>query len=69
MMDKHGTDAAALAALTICENLIAVLMDREVLTREDVEELLSDAAAIDTGLDEAGEVIRDIMEGLTARPH
>lgn len=73
-MDEDRTDAAvALAALTIAENLLAVLMDRGVITREDVEELLLDAASVDSTAAEsevnaaAGDIVRDVMEGLTAR--
>jgi hypothetical protein len=73
-MDQRASDTAiALAALTICQNLIAVLMDRNLLTREDVEELLSDASqvgAADSDVNiEAGDVIREVMDGLTARHH
>ena len=75
-MNEHtGEAATALAALTICESLIALLMDRNVLTRDDVEDLLSDAAAVDSSAAEtevnaeAADIIRDVMDGLTARHH
>lgn len=70
---RQTSDAArALAALSICENLLAVLMDRELISPEDVEELLDDAANMQVGLgngdaqvgEEAAEVIRDILDGL-----
>lgn len=70
---RQTSDAArALAALSICENLLAVLMDRELISPEDVEELLDDAANMQMGLgngdaqvgEEAAEVIRDILDGL-----
>lgn len=71
MKDPIG-EAAALAALTICENLLAVLLDRNLLSREDVEELLSDAAAVDEAGDtdthhQAGDLIRQVMDGLATR--
>lgn len=73
-MDNHTSDAAmGLAALTIAQNMLAVLMDRGVITREDVEELLLDAAQVDsTAADSeinaaAGDIVREVMEGLTAR--
>jgi len=75
MEDGTSDAAVALAALSICENLIAVLMDRNVLSREDIEEMLADAATVDATAAEAevtaeaGEIIRDLMDGLTMRHH
>lgn len=70
MHDNTSDTALALAALTICENLLAVLMDRNVLTAEDVEELLDDAVSVDRGVSiEAGEVIREVMDGLIEHRH
>lgn len=73
-MDEDRTDAAiALAALTIAENLIAVLMDRGVISREDVEELLLDAASVDSAAADtdvnaaAADIVREVMEGLATR--
>ncbi len=73
-MDEDRTDAAiALAALTIAENLIAVLMDRGVVSREDVEELLLDAASVDSAAADtdvnaaAADIVREVMEGLATR--
>lgn len=70
MHDNTSDTALALAALTICENLLAVLMDRNVLTAEDVEELLDDAVSVERGVSiEAGEVIREVMDGLIEHRH
>lgn len=70
MHDNTSDTALALAALTICENLLAALMDRNVLTAEDVEELLDDAVSVDRGVSiEAGEVIREVMDGLIEHRH
>ncbi len=70
---RQVSDAAlALAALSICENLLVTLIDRELISREDVEELLEDAAEGQSALgngdfqagEEAAEIIRDIMDGI-----
>jgi hypothetical protein len=70
-MHENTSEAAlALAALTICENLIAVLMDRGLLTAVDVEELLADAISVESEASlEAGDVIREVMDGLIEHRH
>lgn len=71
-MDEVDGRAVSMAALAICENLLAVLLDRDLLTLDDVEELLSDAAASQT-VDEisevneqAAQIIRGVLDGLVA---
>lgn len=73
-MDNNTSDSAvALAALTITENLLAVLLDRGIISREDVEELLLDAANVDSSAADteinaqAGDLVREVMEGLIMR--
>lgn len=74
-MADHPREAAiGLAALTITQSLLTVLLDRGVLSREDVEELLADATLSETddesGLAaEAGDLIHDLMETLVPRAH
>jgi hypothetical protein len=70
-MHENTSEAAlALAALTICQNLIAVLMDRGLLTAVDVEELLADAISVESEANlEAGDVIREVMDGLIEHRH
>ncbi len=73
-MADHPREAAiGLAALTITQSLLAVLLDRGILSREDLEELLADAASTDMDDDdvagEAGELVHDLMEALVPRTH
>lgn len=71
-MKQVSDTAVALAALSICQNILAVLLDRNVITREDIEELLADAAGVQHSLgdgdlalnEEAAEVIQEVMDGL-----
>lgn len=72
MNGKVNQGATAAAALTICENLLAVLVDREVLTPEDVDELLSDSAGLladaeGEGGDEAAALVEEIRTALAGR--
>lgn len=70
-MERVSDTALAMAALSICENLLAVMIDRDLLSVEDVAELLEDAAASQhmtqdgngTG-DQAADLIRQIADGL-----
>ena len=73
-MADHPREAAiGLAALPITQSLLAVLLDRGILSREDLEELLADAASTDMDDDdvagEAGELVHDLMEALVPRTH
>lgn len=71
-MRQISDTAIGLAALSICENLLAVLMDRKVISHEDVEELLGDAAGLQHLVDngdaeineEAAEIIQQVLDGL-----
>ncbi|MBF0374323.1 MAG: hypothetical protein HQL39_13020 [Alphaproteobacteria bacterium] len=72
MNGKVNQGATAAAALTICENLLAVLVDREVLTPEDVDELLSDSAGLladaeGEGGEEASALVEEIRTALAGR--
>ncbi|MBF0306721.1 MAG: hypothetical protein HQL40_16995 [Alphaproteobacteria bacterium] len=72
MNGKVNQGATAAAALTICENLLAVLIDREVLTPEDVDELLSDSAGLladaeGEGGEEASALVEEIRTALAGR--
>lgn len=73
---RHISDTAiGLAALSICENLLAVLMDRNVISHEDVEELLGDASGLQHSIgndesdvnEETAEIIQQVLDGLAAR--
>ena len=73
MADQPREAAVGLAALTITQSLLAVLLDRGILSREDLEELLAEAAATDADdgelAGEAGELVHDLMEALVPRTH
>lgn len=74
MQDRASDTAIAMAALSICENMLAVLMDRNLLNRTDVEELLTDAAQVQENSApdsedaqanrQAAALIRQVIDGL-----
>jgi len=75
-MNRVSDTAAAMAAISICENLLAVLLDRELLSPADVEEMLSEAAesvraagssnGTAEATEEAAQLIVAVMDGLVA---
>lgn len=59
-------EAAGIAALSICESLMILLVEKGVLTAEEAREALDDAAAAHPESGMAGQLIERLMAQVSA---